>query len=87
MQVKTRPRPRTRRSLRDFEDAFRAEAARERERLKQFRRDAESRAQRRRAMQIRRTGKLRFAFLVTSMILTAVLVTVVMLNTLAWLLG
>ena len=88
MKVETsRSRPRIRRSLRDFEEAFRAEAARDKRRLAQLRRDAHSRANRRRAIQIRRTGKVRFGLLVASMILTAVVVTVVMLETLAWLLG
>lgn len=67
--------------------AFRAEAIRERERLQQLRRDSQARAKRRQAMRIRRSGSVRFALLVASMILTAAVVTVVMLNTLAWLLG
>lgn len=88
MPVETsRTRPRTRKSLRDFEMAFRAEAIRERERLAQLRRDSQARAKRRQAIRIRRSGSVRFGLLVASMILTAVVVTVVMLNTLAWLLG
>ena len=83
----TRKRPRTRRSLHDFEEAFKAEAARERARLAEFRKDASKRTRRRRREQSIRKGRMRFALLVASMIATAVIVTVVMLNTLAWLLG
>jgi ferric-dicitrate binding protein FerR (iron transport regulator) len=88
MSVDTRTRaPRTRRTLHDFEAAFRAEAVRERERLAAMKRDARQRSLRRRAEQTRRRGQVRFVGLVASMVATAVLVTVVMLNTLAWLLG
>ena len=87
VHMPTRPRPKSRRSLHSFEEAFRAEVVRERHRLTALRRDAKQRSLRRRQEQTRRRGKFRFAGLVLSMIATAVLVTVVMLNTLAWLLG
>jgi len=83
----TRQRPRIRRSIHDFEEAFRAEAARERERLAALRKDAKRRTRRRQREQTIKKGRMRFALLVASMIGTAVLVTVVMLETLAWLLG
>lgn len=83
----TRQRPRLRRSIHDFEEAFRAETAREKERLAKLRKDAGRRTRRRRRERNIRKGRVRFALLVASMIATAVLVTVVMLETLAWLLG
>lgn len=88
MSVRTpSSRPRLRRSLHDFEEAFRAEAAKEKERLAKLRQDAGRRTRRRRREQSVRKGRLRFAMLVASMVATAVIVTVVMLETLAWLLG
>ncbi len=87
MSVQTQPRPRSRRSIQSFEDAFRAEVVRERHRLEALRRDAKQRSLRRRQEQTRRRGNVRFFGLVGSMVMTAVVVTVVMLNTLAWLLG
>lgn len=83
----TRTRPRLRRSIHEFEEAFRAEAARERDRLAKLRHDARRRTRRRRREQNLRKGRFRFALLVVSMIATAVLVTVAMLETLSWLLG
>jgi cell division septal protein FtsQ len=82
-----RVRPRLKRSIHEFEDAFRAEAAREKARLSELRKDARRRTRRRQREQTLRRGRARFALLVASMIGTAVLVTVVMLETLAWLLG
>ena len=83
----TQTRPRLRRSLSEFEEAFKAEAAREKARLSEFRTDAKRRTKRRRREQTIRKGRMRFALLVASMVGTAVLVTVVMLETLALLLG
>lgn len=83
----TRTRPRLRRSIHEFEEAFKAEAAREKARLRELRNDAHRRTRRRRREQSLRKGRLRFVMLVASMIATAVLVTVAMLETLAWLLG
>jgi cell division septal protein FtsQ len=88
MSVDTpRARPRLKRSIHEFEDAFRAEAAREKARLVELRKDAKRRTRRRQREQSIRRGRARFVLLVASMIATAVLVTVVMLDTLAWLLG
>ncbi|MEI7559287.1 MAG: hypothetical protein WCJ63_01735 [Actinomycetes bacterium] len=86
-KTQTRRRPKSRRSLTEFEEAFRAEVVRERHRLTALRRDSKQRTLRRRQEQTRRRGQFRFVGLIASMIGTAVLVTVVMLETLSWLLG
>ena len=85
--TQTRSGLKSRRSLHDFEEAFHAEVVRERHRLRDLRKDAKQRSLRRKQQQTRRRGQFRFVALVASMIATAVLVTVVMLETLSWLLG
>jgi hypothetical protein len=74
-------------SISQFETAFEQEAALERRRREQLRRRAAARA---RALRIQRTeqhGKVAFSVLVVALTLTVIVVTVVMFETLAWLMG
>ena len=82
---------RMRQSLTQFEAAFREEAAESaaesivrRERL---RKESAHRARTRRVERQRKAGSWRFALLVLTLVATAVAVTVVMFETLAWLAG
>ena len=70
-------RMRMRQSLAQFEEAFR-------ERL---RKEAAQRSRVRRVQRVRKQGSLRFTFLALSIIVTAVIVTIVMFETLAMLAG
>jgi anti-sigma-K factor RskA len=78
---------RMRQSLAEFEEAFREEAAESIERRERLRKRAVQRARTRRVERSRRQGKLRFTLLALSIILTAVVVTIVMFETLAMLAG
>jgi hypothetical protein len=81
------PSMRMRQSLAQFEEAFREEAAESVARRERLRKEAAQRSRVRRVERVRKQGSLRFAFLALSIVLTAVIVTVVMFETLAMLAG
>jgi hypothetical protein len=70
-----------------FEVAFEQEAALERRRRQQLRRRAVNRSRARRIQRTEQHGKVAFGVLVVALALTVVVVTVVMFETLAWLMG
>lgn len=78
---------RMRRSLAQFEAAFREETVDEKVRREQLRREAAVRSRTRRIEKVERHGRLRFVGLVLAILATSVLVTVVMFQTLALLIG
>jgi hypothetical protein len=78
---------RMRQSLAQFEAAFRDQTVEERTRRERLRREAAHRSRIRRRERVQRHGTLRFVGLVLSIALTTVVVTVVMLETLARLIG
>ena len=78
---------RMRQSLAQFEEAFREEAAESIVRRERLRKQAVHRSRTRRVERQRKQGKLRFTQLALSIILTAVIVTIVMYETLAMLAG
>ena len=78
---------RMRQSLAQFEAAFREEAAESVARRDRLRRQAAERSRRRRYERVQKQGTLRFLALALTLVLTAVLVTVVMFQTLSWLVG
>jgi len=82
-----RPRMRMRQSLAQFEEAFREEAAESIVRRERLRKEAAQRSRVRRVQRIRKQGSLRFTFLALSIVVTAVIVTIVMFETLAMLAG
>jgi len=78
---------RMRQSLQQFETAFREEAAQSVARRERLRTQAAQRSRVRRVERKRKAGSLRFAVLALTLIATAVIVTIVMFETLAWLAG
>ena len=78
---------RMRQSLAQFEEAFREEAAESIVRRERLRKQSSQRARVRRVERTRKQGKLRFTLLTLSILLTAVVVTIVMFETLAMLAG
>jgi len=74
-------------SIAEWEEAFHAERAEEDARRVRLRGEAAHRSRRRRAVQSERHATLRFAGLVVAILATAVLVTFVMFETLAVLMG
>jgi hypothetical protein len=78
---------RMRQSLAQFEEAFREEAAESVMRREKLRKQSAQRARVRRVARSRKQGKLRFTLLALSIVLTAVVVTIVMFETLAMLAG
>ena len=76
---------RMRQSLAQFEEAFREEAAESFERREKLRKQSAQRARVRRVERSRKQGKLRFTLLALSIVVTAVIVTIVMFETLAML--
>jgi hypothetical protein len=78
---------RMRQSLAQFEAAFRAETADDRERRERLRREAAERSRVRRKEKVRKHGTARFVGLVVTIIATTVLVTIAMFETLARLMG
>jgi len=81
------PTMRMRQSLAQFEEAFREEAAESIVRRERLRKRSAQRARFRRVERSRKAGKFRFLLLALTLIATAVIVTVVMFETLAWLAG
>ena len=78
---------RMRQSLAQFEAAFREEAAESVARRERLRREAVKRSRARRVERVRKQGTVRFVGLALSIIATAVVVTIVMFETLALLVG
>jgi len=78
---------RMRQSLAQLERDFEQEAVLERGRRDQLRRQAIERTRVRRRARIMKGQQLRFLLLMASIALTVVVVTVVMFQTLAWLMG
>ena len=78
---------RMRQSLAQLERDFEQEAVLERSRRDQLRRQAIERTRVRRRAKIMKGQQLRFLLLMASIALTVVVVTVVMFQTLAWLMG
>ena len=73
---------RMRQSLAEIEEAFFEEIEEDRERNERLRRHAEQRARHRHAARTSRHGTLRFSLVLLTLIATAVVVTIVMFNTL-----
>jgi uncharacterized membrane-anchored protein len=78
---------RMRQSLAEFEEAFREEAAESIVRRERLRKQAAQRSRVRRVERSRAQGKLRFTLLALTIVITAVVVTIVMFETLAALAG
>ena len=78
---------RMRQSLAQFEEAFREEAAESIERRERLRKESAQRSRVRRVHRTRKAGKFRFALLALTIIATAVIVTIVMFQTLAAIAG
>jgi len=76
-----------RQSIAQLERDFAEEAVLERRRREQLRRQATERTRVRRRAKIEQGQRLRFLLLIGSIALTVVVVTVVMFQTLAWLMG
>ena len=74
-------------SIESFELAFEQEAAIERRRREQLRQRAANRSRARRIQRTEQRGKVAFGVLVIALTLTVITVTVVMFETLAWLMG
>jgi hypothetical protein len=72
-------------SFESFELAFEEEAALERRRREQLRQRAANRSRARRIQRTEQHGKVAFGVLVVALTLTVITVTVVMFETLAWL--
>jgi hypothetical protein len=78
---------RMRQPLAELEEEFREEMRLERSRAERLRREAVARSRRRYRMRERRRGTMRFWLLVLSLVLTAIVVTIAMFETLSLLLG
>jgi hypothetical protein len=78
---------RMRQSLDEFELEFEREAKLERQRREQLRRRAADRSRARRIQSTERQGNVGFGVLLASLTATVVVVTIVMFETLAWLMA
>ena len=76
-----------RQSLAQFERDFREAAVESVHRREQLRKTAAERSRKRRHERVQKQGKLRFVFLALSIVVTAVVVTIAMFETLALLVG
>jgi len=74
-------------SISQFETAFEQEAALERRRREQLRRRAAARSRARRIQRTAQHGNVGFGVLMIALTLTVIVVTFVMFETLAWLMG
>ena len=74
-------------SISQFETAFEQEAALERRRREQLRRRAADRSRARRIQRTAQHGNVGFGVLMIALTLTVIVVTFVMFETLAWLMG
>jgi hypothetical protein len=71
----------------DWEEAFEQELEAERERRERLRQKAANRSRSRRTQRVSKQGNLRFVALVAAILLTSVIVTVAMFESLALLVG
>ena len=78
---------RMRQSLAQFEEAFREEAAESVARRERLRKQAAQRSRERRHERVRQQGQLRFTLLALAIVLTAVGVTIAMVQSLALIAG
>jgi hypothetical protein len=78
---------RMRQSIDQFELAFEQEAALERQRRKQLRHRAAARSKARRIHSTEKRGNVGFGVLLLALTVTVVVVTIVMFETLAWLMA
>jgi hypothetical protein len=78
---------RMRQSMAELEEAFVEEIEEDRERRERLARRAEMRARRRHIERAHKSGSVRFALLVLTLIATAVVVTIVMFQTLYYVMG
>jgi hypothetical protein len=78
---------RMRQSIDQFELAFEQEAALERQRREQLRRRAADRSRARRIHSTEKRGNVGFGVLLLALTATVIVVTIVMFETLAWLMG
>lgn len=78
---------RMRQSLNEFEVAFEQETALDRRRRKQLRQRATARSRARRIQRTEQRGNVGFGALLLALSFTVVVVTLVMFETLAWLMG
>ena len=78
---------RMRRSLDHFDEAWEQQAREEEERKARLRRQAAERAKARQRQRVQKGGNLRFLGLAAAIFATAVIVTIVMFQTLALLIG
>jgi hypothetical protein len=78
---------RMRQTLSDFEVAFEQETALDRRRRQQLRQRAVARSRARRIQRTEQRGNVNFGVLLTALTATVITVTVIMCETLAWLLG
>jgi hypothetical protein len=78
---------RMRQSLAQFEEAFREEAAESVVRRERLRKESAQRSRVRRVDRSRKAGKFRFTLLALTLVATAVIVTIVMFETLAMIAG
>jgi hypothetical protein len=78
---------RMRQSLAELERAFVEETQEDRERRASLRRQAAERSRRREIERVHKHGTLRFLALVLALVMTAVIVTVVMFQTLYYVMG
>jgi len=74
-------------SLDQFEDAFEQEAALDRRRRQQLRQRSVARSKARHIQSTDKRGNVGFGFLLIALTLTVVVVTIVMFETLAWLMA
>jgi hypothetical protein len=78
---------RMRQSLAEIEEAFVEEIEEDRERRERLARRAEMRLRQRHIERVQKHGSMRFALLVLTLIATAVVVTIVMFQTLYYVMG
>ncbi len=78
---------RMRRSLAEFEAALREQTVEDRQRAERLRREAAARSRARRRERVRKAGTLRFILLIATILGTTVVVTVIMFQVLAAVMG
>jgi hypothetical protein len=78
---------RMRQSIAEIEEAFFEQIEEDRERQRRLRRHAEQRSRRRHAVKTHRRGSMRFAFVLLTLIATAVIVAIAMFQTLYIVMG
>jgi len=78
---------RMRQSLAEFEAAFHEETTEERLRRERLRKEAAERSRMRRAQRVQKRGNVNFGVLVVVIVLTTIVVTIAMFETLSMLMG